>query len=157
MPWEWESSLWPACTLVATVPCPGSIPKPPFGAGCFWGQCGFHWDPNVRPNSKSAEFRALVVLSCYVVLGLAVGSLPFPGSLELQLTGWRGFNIPWARGNIPEKSESRAYKTKPNQLYIIWLTTKFYNHHQPIIWLRSSPDIWSESYMQGSQAMSFPL
>ena len=40
--------------------------------GLSWGQCGCHRDPLVRPNSKSAEFRASVVLnySCYVVLGL---------------------------------------------------------------------------------------
>ena len=40
--------------------------------GLSWEQCGCHRDPPVRPNSNSAEFRALVVLnhSWYVVLGL---------------------------------------------------------------------------------------
>ena len=27
--------------------------------GLSWGQCGCHRDPLVRPNSNSAEFRAL--------------------------------------------------------------------------------------------------
>ena len=55
--------------LRAAAPSLGSIPNPSEGAGWFWGRCGCHRDPPVRPNSRSAEFRALVVLnhSCYVV------------------------------------------------------------------------------------------
>ena len=58
--------------LRAAAPNLESIPNPPGGAGWSLGQCGCHRDPPVRVNSKSAEFRASVVLnnSCYVVLGL---------------------------------------------------------------------------------------
>ena len=67
-----ESSLEAAGALRAAAPILGSVPNPSEGAGWSWGQCGYHRDPPVRPNSKSAEFRASVVLnhSCYVVLGL---------------------------------------------------------------------------------------
>ena len=58
--------------LFIIAPILESISNPPGGADWSWGQCGCHRDPPVRPNSKSAEFRASVVLnhSCYVVLGL---------------------------------------------------------------------------------------
>ena len=61
-----------AGALRAAAPILGSIPNPSGGAGWSWGRCGCHRDPLVRPNSYSAEFRALVVLnhSCYVVLRL---------------------------------------------------------------------------------------
>ena len=41
--------------------------------------------------------------SCYVVLGLNWPLDPslIPGRLELQLSGWRGFNPPWTWGKIP--------------------------------------------------------
>ena len=78
------------------APSLGSIPKPPGGANWSLGQCGCHRDPLVRPKSNSAEFRASMVLnhSCYVVLGLRGPQDPslIPGSLELQLSGRRGFN-----------------------------------------------------------------
>ena len=58
--------------LRVTVSSQGLIPNPPGGVNWSWGQCGFHRDPLVRPNSSSAEFYASVVLnhSCYMVLGL---------------------------------------------------------------------------------------
>ena len=94
--------------------------------GLSWGQCGCHRDPLVRPNSNSTEFRGWVVLnhSCYVELGLNWLQDPslIPGSLELQLSGRRGFNPPQARGKIPEKLDIpsldlriQGHTTKPNQ------------------------------------------
>ena len=55
--------------LRAAAPSLGSIPNPLGSEGWSWGQCGCHRDPPVRPNSRSAEFRASVVLkhSCCVV------------------------------------------------------------------------------------------
>ena len=61
-----------AGALVAAAPILESILHHPGGAGWSWVGCGCHKDPNFRPNSNSAEFRAWVVLnySSYVVLGL---------------------------------------------------------------------------------------
>ena len=58
--------------LRAAAPSQGAIPSPLEGVGWSWGQCGYYRDPPVRSNSRSAKFRASVVLnhSCYVVLGL---------------------------------------------------------------------------------------
>ena len=60
-----------AGALGVVAPIRESIPNPLGGAGWSWGQCGCHREPPVRPNSRSAEFRAFVVInhSCYVVLG----------------------------------------------------------------------------------------
>ena len=62
-----------AGALRAAAPSLGSIPNPFGGAGWSWGQCGCHRDPPVRPNFRSAEFRASLVLNhCYyVALGLS--------------------------------------------------------------------------------------
>ena len=60
-----------AGALVAAAPILESILHHPGVAGWSWDRCGCHKDPNFRPNSNSAEFRAWVVLnySSYVVLG----------------------------------------------------------------------------------------
>ena len=65
------------------LPILESILNPPWDVFWSWGQCGCHRGPPFRPNFRSAEFRASVVLnhSCYVLvvrIGLAVGSLPNP-------------------------------------------------------------------------------
>ena len=60
-----------AGALGAAAPILESILNPPGGAGWSWVGCGCHKVPIYRPNSKSAQFHARVVLnySSYVVLG----------------------------------------------------------------------------------------
>ena len=75
--WGWHEdgsppALEAAGALRAAAPSLGLIPNPSGGTGWSWRRCDCLRDPPFRPNSNSAEFRALVVLnhSCYVVLGL---------------------------------------------------------------------------------------
>ena len=58
-----------AGALGVAAPILESIPNPPGGAGWSWVGCGCHKVPIYRPNSNSAEFRALFFLKLYQLKG----------------------------------------------------------------------------------------
>ena len=88
------TSLEAAGALRVAAPSLGLIPPPTptWSAGFSWGWCGCLRDPTVRPNSRSAEYHALMVLihSCYVVLGF---QLPLHRLEEKSLKN--GIFHPW--------------------------------------------------------------